>query len=127
MRKLPMRKLRYAINVTLDGCCHHESGLPPDAESMAYWTEVLANADALLYGRVNYEMMESAWRRPASGVWPNWMTEQNIPFANAIDKAKKYVVSSTLTEATWNTELLDGDLEQAVRQLKDRSGGYISL
>ena len=74
-----MRPLRYSINVTLDGCCHHEAGLPPDEESMRYWTEQIARADALLYGRVTYEMMESAWRKPTTGPWPDWMREWEIP------------------------------------------------
>ena len=43
-----MRPVRYSINVTLDGCCHHEAGLPPDEESMRYWTAELERADALL-------------------------------------------------------------------------------
>ena len=50
-----MRPLRYAINVTLDGCCHHEAGLPPDEESMRYWTAEMERADALLFGRVTYD------------------------------------------------------------------------
>src|SRR4026208_1419665 len=57
-----MRPLRYSINVTLDGCCHHEAGLPLDEESMRYWTAELERADALLFGRATYEMMEAAWR-----------------------------------------------------------------
>src|SRR5690242_21943652 len=93
-----MRPLRYSINVTLDGWCHHEAGLPPDEESMRYWTAEMERADALLFGRVTYEMMESAWRRPATGTWPDWMDEWELPFAEAIDRAKKYVVSSTLGE-----------------------------
>ena len=59
-----MRPLRYSINVTLDGCCHHEAGIAPDEESMRYWTAQLERADALLFGRVTYEMMEAAWRPP---------------------------------------------------------------
>ena len=117
-----MRPLRYSINVTLDGCCHHEAGLPPDEDSMRYWTDEMARADALLFGRVTYEMMESAWRKPASGTWPDWVTEWQLPFAEAIDGAKKYVVSSTLSEVDWNAELLRGDLGSAVQQLKDEPG-----
>mgnify|MGYP000857419700 CR=1 FL=1 len=60
-------RLRYAINVTIDGCVHHEAGLPPDEESMAFWTDEVASARALLCGRRTYELMESAWRRPATG------------------------------------------------------------
>ena len=70
-----MRPLRYSINVTLDGCCHHEAGLPPDEESMRYWTTRWNEPMLLLFGRVTYEMMESAWRRPATGTWPDWMDE----------------------------------------------------
>jgi len=40
---------RYSINVTLDGCCHHEAGLPPDEESMRYWAAEIERADALLF------------------------------------------------------------------------------
>nr|WP_314842287.1 dihydrofolate reductase family protein [uncultured Microbacterium sp.] len=117
-----MRPLRYAINVTLDGCCHHEAGLPPDEESMQYWTTEMARADALLFGRTTYEMMQSAWRRPVSGAWPDWMREWETPFARTIDQAKKYVVSSTLSDVTWNAEKLDGELGRAVEQLKEAPG-----
>ena len=117
-----MRPLRYSINVTLDGCCHHEAGLPPDDESMRYWTAQMAQADALLFGRVTYQMMESAWRKPTTGAWPDWMGEREVPFAEAIDRAKKHVVSSTLSEADWNAELLRGDLGHAVRRLKQEPG-----
>lgn len=122
-----MRSLRYSINVTLDGCCHHEAGLPPDDESMQYWTDQIRGADTLLYGRVTYEMMESAWRRPADGVWPEWMGPSDIPFAEAIDGATKHVVSHTLERVDWNAELVRGDLATAVQQLKDQPGERILL
>jgi dihydrofolate reductase len=117
-----MRPLRYSINVTLDGCCHHEAGIAPDDESMRYWTAQLERADALLFGRVTYEMMASAWRKPATGRWPDWMDEWQIPFAETIDRARKYVVSSTLTEVDWNAELVRGDVGHAVEELKRESG-----
>jgi dihydrofolate reductase len=117
-----MRTLRYSINVTLDGCCHHEAGLPPDEESMRYWTDEMARADGLLFGRVTYEMMQSAWRRPETGSWPDWMDEWEVPFAEAIDQNKKYVVSSTLGEVDWNAELVRGDLAEAVQRLKEEPG-----
>lgn len=117
-----MRRLRYSINVTLDGCVHHEAGLPPDEASMRYWTEELAGADALLFGRVGYEMMQSAWRMPATGAWPDWMEEWQIPFAEAIDGAKKHVVSSTLDAVDWNADLVRGELGPAVRRLKQEPG-----
>jgi dihydrofolate reductase len=117
-----MRPLRYSINVTLDGCCHHEAGIPPDAESMGYWTAEMARADALILGRVTYQMMESAWRRPATGTWPEWMDESDVPFAEAIDRARKYVVSSMLGDVDWNAELVQGDLGEAVQRLKEEPG-----
>lgn len=120
------RPLRYAINVTLDGCCHHEAGLPPDAESMRFWTAEIERADALLYGRVTYEMMESAWRRPVSGAWPDWMEPWEIPFAEAIDRTKKHVVSSTLRRVDWNAELVRGELGDAVRRLKEQPGAGLA-
>jgi dihydrofolate reductase len=117
-----MRTLRYSINVTLDGCCHHEAGLPPDEESMQYWTAEMERADALLFGRVTYEMMASAWRKPDDGGWPEWMRPWEIPFAESIDRKEKFVVSSTLSRPDWNAELVRGDLGDAVRRLKQEPG-----
>jgi dihydrofolate reductase len=116
-----MRPLRYAINITLDGCCDHRAG-STDEELHRYWAEKLAQADALLFGRITYEMMESAWRLPTTGVRPDWMADWLEPFARTIDAAKKYVVSSTLDRVDWNAELVRGDLGKAVQQLKGESG-----
>ena len=110
-----MRPLRYQINVTLDGCVDHRAGIP-DEDMHRHAAESIARADALLFGRITYEMMEEAWR-PAGGR-PEWME----PFARSIDAAKKYVVSSTLGKVDWNAELVEGDLEQAVRKLKQEPG-----
>jgi dihydrofolate reductase len=121
-----MRPLRYSINITLDGCCDHRAG-SADEESHRYWAETLAQADALLFGRVTYDMMESAWRLPATGVWPDWMADWMVPFARTIDAAKKYVVSSTLDSVDWNAELVHGDLGTAVQQIKEQPGTGIFL
>ena len=113
-----MRPLRYSINITLDGCCDHRA-IPPDQDLHRHAIENLNRADALLFGRVIYEMMEAAWRPPARTVaTPDWME----PFARMIDAAKKYVVSSTLDRVDWNAELVRGDLGTAVQQLKRESG-----
>jgi dihydrofolate reductase len=122
-----MRPLRYSINMTLDGCTHHEAGIPSDEESMQYWTSQIAQADALILGRVTYQMMESAWRRPTTGTWPDWMQDWEIPFAGAMDRARKYVASSTLTDVDWNADLLRGELGAAVRRLKDEPGEGLSV
>jgi dihydrofolate reductase len=116
-----MGPLRYSINVTLDGCVDHRAG-STDEELHLYWGESLARADALLFGRVTYEMMEAAWRAPArTGARPDWMLPWMEPFARTIDAAKKYVVSSTLERVDWNAELVRGDLDTEVRRLKRES------
>ena len=107
-----MRPLRYSINVTLDGCCDHREMIA-DEDLHRHAMENIVQADALLFGRVTYEMMEAAWRLATRTVaMPDW-TE---PFARTIDAAKKYVVSSTLDRVDWNAELIRGDLGQAVQQ-----------
>src|SRR5687768_3598745 len=117
-----MRPLRYSINVTLDGCCDHQA-IVPHEDLHRHAVENIAQADALLFGRVTYEMMEAAWRAPArTGARPDWMADWAIPFARTIDAAKKYVVSSTLDHVDWNAELVRGDLGKAVQQLKQESG-----
>jgi dihydrofolate reductase len=113
-----MRPLRYSINVTVDGCCDHRA-IPPDEELHRHAVENLNRADALLFGRVTYDLMESAWRPPTpAGVRPDWMQT----FAQTINAAKKYVVSSTLQRVDWNAELVQGELGDAVRRLKRQPG-----
>jgi dihydrofolate reductase len=117
-----MQPLRYSINVTLDGCCDHRAFVA-DEDVHRHAVENLARADALLFGRVTYEMMEAAWRLPApTGAMPDWMQPWMQPFARTIDAAKKYVVSSTLARVDWNAEIVRGDLGKAVQQLKRESG-----
>jgi dihydrofolate reductase len=121
-----MRPLLYSINVTLDGCVHHNA-IPTDEalqETMLrathlHATESIARADALLFGRVTYGMMEGAWRLATRTITPPDWTE---PFARTIDAMKKYVVSSTLDRVDWNAELLRGDLGEEVQKLKQQPG-----
>ena len=112
-----MRPLRYSINVTLDGCCDHRA-MVPDEDLHRHAAESIAQADALLFGRVTYEMMEAAWRPTRTGVMPDWMADWMEPFAWTIDAAKKYVVSSTLDRVDSNAELVRGDLRTDVQQLR---------
>jgi dihydrofolate reductase len=90
-----------------------------DEDLHRHAAEKLDQADALLFGRVTYEMMEAGFRPSVrTGARPVWME----PFARTIDAAKKYVVSSTLDRVDWNAELVRGDLGKAVQQLKRESG-----
>jgi dihydrofolate reductase len=117
-----MRPLRYSLNVTLDGCYDHRAGIP-DEETHRHATESIGGADALLFGRVTYQMMEAAFREPGrTGVMAEWMTPWMMLFARTIHAAKKYVVSGTLDRVDWNAELLRGDLGPAVRKLKQEPG-----
>ena len=118
-----MRPLRYSINVTLDGCCDHRA-VVADEELHRRAGDTLAAADALIFGRVTYQMMEAGWREVArTGVRPDWMAEWMVPFAHTIDAAKKYVVSGTLAEVDWNAELVRPDqIEATVLRLKAQPG-----
>ncbi len=116
-----MRPLRYSINVSLDGCCDH-AALPADEELHREAAASIARADALILGRVTYGMMESAFRLP-----PGTAVEEAEVFARTIHVGKKYVGSSTLAQVDWNSELLRGDLGEAVRRLKSEPGKGLAL
>ena len=115
-----MRPLRYSINVTLDGCCDHQV-MVPDEESHRYWAAELERADALLFGRVTYEMMASFWPTP--------MAMERMPeVAAGMNSLPKFVASRTLDKASWqNTTILKGDLAAAVRKLKEEKGPDLAI
>ncbi|MEO8066225.1 MAG: dihydrofolate reductase family protein [Flavobacteriales bacterium] len=124
-----MRPLRFSLNVTLDGCYDHTVGIA-DEELHRNAMAFIAQCDALLFGRVTYEMMLAAWRLPVSWPMPDWM----MPFAQTIDAAKKYVVSNTLKEVDWNAELVRVDPADAgqalatfVQQLKQQPGNALGV
>ncbi len=110
-----MGLLTFALNVTLDGCCDHREGVADD-EMHRHWTRVMDAAGAMLFGRVTYELMESAWpqvardpkARPSDRDW-----------ARKLEAKPKYVVSTTRRDFPWsNTHLVEGDLTRAVKALK---------
>lgn len=112
--------LRYSINITLDGCCDHEA-ITPDAEMHRHAERGISEADALIFGRVVYQLMEAGWREVAeTGVRHDWMADWMVPFARTIHAAKKYVVSDSLQSVDWNNaQLVRGhELEATVRRLK---------
>ena len=83
----------------------------------------MLSANAILFGRVTYEMMEEAWRPVAqTGARPDWMPAWMEPFARTIDAAKKHVVSGTLDRVVWKAELVGGDLGEAVQRHKRERG-----
>lgn len=122
-----MRPLFFSINVTLDGCIDHRAGVV-DEDLHRNAAANIAGADAMLFGRVTYQMMEEAWRPLAHGApLPDWAADWVLPFARTIDAAKKYVVSNTLQQVDWNAELVRGDLGEAVRKLKQEPGGRLAV
>lgn len=113
-----MRPLRYSINVTLDGCVDHRA-VNADQDLHRVAAEGIKRADAMILGRVTYQMMEEAWRLETRTMeMPAWTD----PFARTIDAARKYVVSNSLERVDWNSELLRGDLGEAVQRLKQQPG-----
>ena len=115
-----MRKLVAAINMTLDGFCDHTSGIPDD-EIHQHYSELLGQADAILYGRITYQLMEF-WRT----LLENPSGEKTMDdFAVAIDKIPKIVFSHTLKNVEWESaRLANRSIEEEVLELKQsRSGG----
>jgi len=118
-----MRKIIAAINMTLDGFCDHTAGLP-DEEIHQHYTELLGQADLILYGRITYQLMEF-WRT----LLENPSDEKSMnDFAIAIDKIPKIVFSHTLKDVEWDSaRLSDQSIEEEVLELKQQSGKDILI
>jgi dihydrofolate reductase len=113
-----MGLLTFALNVTLDGCCDHREGIADD-ELLGYFTQLMDAAGAMLFGRTTYELMESAWPAVARD-------EKAAPamreWASKLEAKPKYVVSASRRNFPWNnTFRVEGDLQEAVRQLKEKT------
>ena len=115
-----MRKIIAAINMTIDGFCDHTAGLP-DEEIHEHYRELLSNGDAVLYGRITYQLMQF-WQT----LIKNPSGEKSMDdFALAIDKIPKIVFSRTLKNVEWESAKLENrDIEEVVLELKQsRQGG----
>ena len=118
IKKQNMRKLIAAINMTLDGFCDHTAGLP-DEEIHQHYTELISNADVILYGRITYQLMQY-WQPLVK----NPSGEKSMDdFAMAIDKIPKIVFSHKLKNTEWDSaELANRPIEEMVKELKQQSG-----
>ncbi len=120
-----MGLLTFSINLTLDGCVDHQEGIADD-ETHAYFTRLMDQSGAMLWGRVTYEMMESYWPAVVRG-------EVDAPpaireWAVKLEAKPKYVVSSTRRNFPWtHSHHLTGDLRTGVQQLKDATPGGVLL
>ncbi|PZQ20129.1 MAG: deaminase [Stenotrophomonas acidaminiphila] len=112
-----MGLLTFSLNLTLDGCVDHEEGIVDD-ETHAFFTRLMDEHGAMLWGRVTYEMMESYWPAVARG-------EVDAPpalreWADKLEAKPKYVVSSARADFPWtNSHRIAGDLRSGVQALKD--------
>ena len=113
-----MGLLTFALNVTLDGCHDHREMIADD-ELLRYFTRLMDAAGAMLYGRATYELMESAFPAVARDEKaPRAMREG----ARHLEAKPKYVVSASRRDFPWNnTFRVEGDLHDAVRQLKEKT------
>jgi dihydrofolate reductase len=116
-----MRKIIAAINMTLDGVFDHTAGLP-DEEIHQHYTELLREGDAILYGRITYQLMQY-WQ----SLIKNPSGEKSMDdFAMAIDKIPKIVFSHTLKNTDWDSAKLSNQtIEEEVLELKQQSGAPI--
>ncbi|MFZ5445102.1 MAG: dihydrofolate reductase family protein [Myxococcota bacterium] len=120
-----MGLLTFSLNLMLDGCVDHQEGIADD-ETHAFFTGLMDDAGAMLWGRVTYEMMESAWPAIARGdvEAPAAIRE----WAVKLEAKPKYVVSTTRKDFPWtHSHHLDGDLREGVRRLKDATPAGVLL
>jgi dihydrofolate reductase len=117
-----MRKVIYAINLTLDGCCDHTKVIGDD-EILEFHTQLLREADVLVFGRKTYELMVPYWPEVAKNLSE---TKASIEFARQFDSMKKMVFSRSLNGAAdANTRMVHGDLRDEIVKLKQESGKSI--
>lgn len=114
-----MGLLTFSINITLDGCVDHQEGIADD-ETHTWFTRLMDESGAMLWGRTTYEMMQDYWPAVARGEVdaPSAMRE----WALKLEAKPKHVVSSTRSDFPWsNSHHLAGDLHASVQALKDRT------
>jgi dihydrofolate reductase len=110
-----MRKIIESTFITLNGVISDPqvwSGPYWDDEYSGYSVKLMENTEALLLGRETYEGFAEAWS-----------ARSGDPYTDKFNSMPKYVASRTLKETTWNAELLQGDVADAVRALKETDGG----
>jgi len=120
-----MGLLTFSINLTLDGCVDHREGIADD-ETHAFFTDLMDEAGAMLWGRVTYEMMEAYWPAVARGAVD--APPALRAWADKLEVKPKYVVSSTRSDFRWtNSHHVTADLRSSVQQLKDATPNGVLL
>ena len=114
-----MRKLIYAINVTLDGCCDHTK-IGGSEEILQHYTQLLQEADTFLYGRKTYQLMVPYWPNVLKDPSEN---KASIDYARAFCSKDMVVFSRSLNSAEdKNTRIVHGNLRDEILKLKQQSG-----
>lgn len=117
--------LTFGYNVTLDGCVDHREGVADD-ETHAFYTRLMDEAGAMLWGRVTYELMESYWPLVARGEVE--AAPAMKAWADALEAKPKWVVSTTRREFSWtNSHRVEGELRAGVQALKDATPAGVLL
>jgi len=116
-----MRKLIFAINITLDGCCDHDKGIGVDDEILEYFTDLMRDVDLQVFGRKTYELMVPYWPDIAKN--PAGETKATKDFAEAFVAINKIVFSRTLESVEGNnTRIVRADLQDEILKLKQEEG-----
>jgi dihydrofolate reductase len=114
-----MRKLVYAINISIDGCLDHTKMLPNE-ESFEFWTQLIRDASLLVYGRITYQLMVPYWPDVAKN---RSMSNPANDFADAFDAVEKIVFSKSLDKVEdKKTRVVRTDLKDEILRLKQESG-----
>ena len=118
-----MRKLIYAINLTIDGCFDHSS-FTPDEETFDFFINLVRDAGLLAYGRITYQLMVPYW--PDILKNPSRETKADVDFAQAFDSAEKVVFSKSLKKVEdRNSRIVRTKPEDEIRKLKQERGKNI--
>jgi dihydrofolate reductase len=117
-----MRKLIYAINMSVDGRCSHDKGLLPDDEILDYYANLVRDVDVFLYGRITYQLMVPYWPNIANN--PAGETKADVNYAQAFDSVSKTVVFSRSLAGAEDkrTTIIRGNLKEEVLKLKEEPG-----
>ena len=119
-----MRNVVYGINISIDGCYDHTQ-FSPDEDIMEYFTQLLRDADVIVYGRKTYELMVPYWPDVAKNQLDR---KVDIEFAKAFDAIDKIVFSRSLESVEdKNTRIVRDNLVEELIKLKQQPGKKISI
>jgi len=117
-----MRKIIFAINITLDGCLDH-TPMNPDDEVMEYFTHLTREADLQVFGRKTYQLMVPYWPEVAKD---QSASKADKEFAQAFVSLNKVVFSRSLDNVEdKNTRIVRTNLRDEILKLKQEPGKNI--